>query len=208
MIKHRKIYITFLIIVLRVATSQAQDNSFEYNIIPSDSNLAVWINLSSFLTFTRIEDLNDGEQYSIYGMVSLNRPKKFYGSELIEKKDFLINTSFFILTEDYQVERIQNSEKDYYKFSTEAELHKFFSDSIFVFFQNMDKINKKNRYYLEINLDYIKSGLARYNSTNKITDKNSSPIKYLFGKFLEITGYGKTSQSFKSASFKIKDFEN
>lgn len=208
MLNYRKIYITFLIIVTWAGIIQARDNSFEYNIIPSDSNLAVWVNLSPFLTSTRIDDLKDGEQYSIYGMVSLNRAKKFYGSELIDKKDFFINTSFFILTEDFQIEKFQNSEKNTCKFSTEAELHKFFTDSIFVFFQRTDKLNDHDRYYLEINLEYLKSGLARYNSANKITDENSSPIKYLFGKFLEITGYGKTSQSFKSESFRIKDFEN
>lgn len=111
MLNYRKIYITFLIIVTWAGIIQARDNSFEYNIIPSDSNLAVWVNLSPFLTSTRIDDLKDGEQYSIYGMISLNRAKKFYGSELIDKKDFFINTSFFILTEDFQIEKFQNSEK-------------------------------------------------------------------------------------------------
>lgn len=177
----------------------------EYDIFRHDSRISIWLNLAQFLSSKRVEHLKEGIDFALEYHLILSRPKRFWGAEQAAKATGSIKIGYRIVTEDYFLSTPKLSFEDGRRFVSLAKLHQFLADSIVVDIAHYDELDRHVRYTLEVKLTCILLTSFNLTSDDDSSDESDSPLKYLFRKFLQLTGFGREEYSVKSRSFLLSE---
>jgi hypothetical protein len=180
-------------------------DQLEYGIQQSDGHLQGWVNLSALVTSQWLENLREGVDYLIAYDLALLRPRRVWGAETMANASGYIRISYRIITEDYLVEGPTSDSSASRSFVALPKLHAFLADSLIVNVALIDSLNSDNRYVLEVELDCARSSIVDFVTGRDDPDRSESPIKYLFKKFLQVTGQGRNTYKFKSEPFSLTE---
>jgi len=87
-------------------------------------------------------------------------------------------------------------------------LHAFLADSVVVNVALVDSLNIDIRYILEVELDCARSSIVDFVTGRDDPGQSESPMKYLFKKFLQVTGQGRNIYKFKSEPFSLTEISD
>ena len=193
-------------VAISVPTAAAEDSApFEYDIIGRDGHIAVWLNLAGFLTTVQVERLKEGIDVSLDYQLILSRPRRLWGAEQVAKTTGSVIIGYRIVTEGYFLSAAELGFEGERHFVSLARLHQFLTDSIVVDMANFDELDPRRRYTVEVKLACIQLTSLNIASDDGFSGESSSPVKYLFRKFLRLTGFGREEYSVKSRLFSLSE---
>jgi len=180
-------------------------DQLEYGIQRSNGHLQSWVDLSALVTSQWLENLREGVDYLIAYDIALLRPRRLWGAENMANTTGYIRISYRIITEDYLVEGPSSDSTASRSFVSLPKLHAFLADSVVVNVALVDSLNIDIRYILEVELDCARSSIVDFVTGRDDPGQSESPMKYLFKKFLQVTGQGRNIYKFKSEPFSLTE---
>ncbi len=204
----RLIFLFFVLaglLIPKTITAADETEALEYDIFKRDDSISVWVNLSQFLTSKRVEYLKEGIDLVIEYQLTLKRPRRLWGSEQIIKTTGSMRIGYRIVTEDYIVSAPKLGLEGNRHFLSLAKLHQYLSDSVVVNLTDCSALLPDRRYVLELKIACILLTALNLASGSDTTTETSSPLKYLFQKFLSITGFGRDEYSAVSRPFSVTE---
>ncbi|MFQ6007938.1 MAG: DUF4390 domain-containing protein [Candidatus Zixiibacteriota bacterium] len=186
-------------------TAADKTEALEYDIFERDDSIAVWLNFAQFLTSKRVENLKEGIDLAIEFQLTLKRPRRLWGSERIMTTTGSMKIEYRIVTEDYVVSAPKLGLAGDRCFLSLAKLHHFLNDSVEVNLADCSALFPDKRYVLELKVTCILLTTLNLASNADTTTETSSPLKYLFRKFLSITGFGRDEYFAKSRPFSVTE---
>ena len=69
----------------------------------------------------------------------------------------------------------------------------------------IDSLNSENQYVLEVELECARSSIVDFVTGRDNPERDESPIRYLFKKFLQLTGQGRNRYKFRSEPFSLTE---
>ena len=140
--------------------------------------------------------------------IALLRPRRLWGTETMTIASGYIRISYRIITEDYLVEGPSSDSAASRTFLSLPKLHTFLADSVLVNVALVDSLNSEIRYILEVELDCARSSIVDFITGRDDPGQPESPVKYLFKKFLQVTGQGRNVYKFKSEPFSLTEISD
>jgi hypothetical protein len=203
----RLTFLSFVLVGLLTPKTIIADETeiLEYDIFKRDDSVAVWLNLAQFLTSKRVEYLKEGIDLAIEFQLTLRRPRRLWGSERIIKTTGSMRIGYRIVTEDYVVSAQKLGSAGDRCFLSLAKLHQYLNDSVVVNLADCSALQPGIRYELELKAVCILLTALNLASGTDTTAETSSPLKYLFQKFLNITGFGRDEYSAVSRPFSVTE---
>jgi hypothetical protein len=180
-------------------------DQLEYGIQQSDGYLQGWLNLSALVTAQWLENLKEGVDYLIAYDIALLRPRKLWGAETTARTSGYLRISYRIITGDFVVEGPGDDTASSRSFVSLPKLHGYLADSVVVDVAMVDSLNPDVRYVLEVELDCARSSIVDFVTGRDDPHRSESPIRYLFKKFLQVTGQGRNQYKFKSEPFSLAE---
>jgi hypothetical protein len=206
----RLIFLFFVLVGLLTPKTIVADETevLDYDIFKRDDSIAVWLNLSQFLTSKRVEYLKEGIDLVIEYQLTLKRPRRLWGSERIIKTTGSTRIGYRIVTEDYMVSAPILGSAGNRHFLSLPKLHQYLNDSVVVNLVDCSALLPGGRYVLELKIACILLTALNLASGTDTTAETSSPLKYLFQKFLSITGFGRDEYSAVSRPFSVTELDS
>lgn len=187
----------------RIAADDRPDP--EFDLLRTNGQLVVLLDLAPFISAHEVELLKDGLDHTIRYQLDLVRPRRIWGAETKAVRKGRIKISYRLLTSDFQLVDSRADTVSERTFRSLAKLHRFLADSIHIPVATLDSLDEDHYYVMEIKIICLTPGIALL--TGDRPDKSTSPVGYLFGKFLDISGYGRSEQETKSRPFRISEIE-
>ena len=205
----KRLFAVALIVVAAVVAPPSimadESGQIEYGVQRSNGSLQGWVDLSALVTSQWVENLQEGVDYLIAYDFALLRPRRVWGAETMAKTSGFIRISYRIITEDFLVEGPSSDSAAARTFVSLPKLHAFLADSVAVDIALVDSLDRDVRYVLEVELDCARSSIVDYVTGRDNPEQSESPIRYLFKKFLQVTGQGRNVYKFKSEPFSLVD---
>ncbi len=180
-------------------------DQLEYGIQRNNGHLQSWVNLSALVTSQWLENLQEGVDYLIAYDIALLRPRRLWGAETMANASGYIRISYRIITEDYLVEGPTSDSAASRSFVALPKLHASLADSVVINIALVDSLDSDVRYVLEVKLDCARSSIVDFVTGRDDPGRSESPVKYLFKKFLQVTGQGRNVYKFKSEPFSLTE---
>ena len=190
-----------LLCVLTNRTAQAEpDIELAYDIFSRHDTAIVWIDLSPFLTPAQTSRLNDGIDLLFQYDLRLAVPRRLWGDITTTEKQEAVRMSYHVVTKEYELSSTLADWNDRH-FPSLAQLSSFLADSINAPLLPMDSLDIGKRYTLDLKVTTI--ALTGFSPTPESADSagSDSPLRFLFKKFLSITGFGRREFETKSRPF-------
>ncbi|HWR83277.1 MAG TPA: hypothetical protein VN285_08240 [Candidatus Deferrimicrobium sp.] len=199
-----RLFAALFIFGIRSAGAAGELPVVDYGILRQRDSLAVWIDLAGCLTSGRLDQLKEGNGLAIEYKVELSRPRRLWGSEQVARKDGFVLIDFRFITEDFFLEAPQLGIADSRHLNSVAGLQDFLADSIIVGLVAWPALDTQKVYAVSIEVTSISlSGLNLAAGGPK--GDSGSPLKYLFGQFLRLTGFGRQRFSATSRPFSLSE---
>jgi len=192
-------------LVPRAILAADEPEPIEYDIFLRNGHISVWLNLSQLISSKQVERLKEGIDFAIEYRLILSQPRRLWGSKQVAETTGLIKVSYRIVTEDFTLSALKLGLESSRRFVSLAKLHQFISDSIVVDITDFQGLNRHRQYVLEVKLTCILLTTFNLASGADSSGASESPLKYLFRKFLHITGFGHEEHSFKSRPFSLSE---
>ena len=173
----------------------------EFGVQDNEPYLGAWLDLSPLVTQSRVDKIRDGVDLLVDFNLNLNRPKKLFGAETVISQHGIVQIGYRIVTEDFIVRLAGDGLKGTGRFASQAELHRFLTDSIMVDLIEYSELDSLERYRLKMDLACISLTGLILGSPPDSSGKDESALKYLFRHFLKITGFGRDSYSGETMPF-------
>lgn len=191
-----------VLLLLAPGLSSAQDSrEIEFDIFQIDKALAVWFDLAPVISSKRVSQMQDGIDLAVEYSVSLRRPRKLWGSQLIDRREGMYRIGHRLVTEDFLLSDVTADTTVQIAFLSLAKLHQYLTDSIIVTLCAMDSLEDRQKYYMELKLTCISLTSINLAADGEAASDGESPVKYLFKKFLEATDFGREDYAVRSRSF-------
>ncbi len=182
---------------------KADEPEFEFGLYKHSDSLAAWVDLAPLLNSVWIEQLSDGLDYSINCEFALLRPRRLWGNARVAEAVTSFQISYLRLTEEYRVSRIEAEGSVELKLSSQAMLYRWLTDSVYANLVLVDSLQGDRRHILEIRIETISGSLAGLVEDGR--SGSNSPVRYLFDKFLDLSGLGQENHEIRSAPFLVSD---
>ena len=189
-------------LVLATPGTASSESTIEFEVCQSQDSLCAWINLSDLLTANRVAHLKEGIPVSIECRCVLVRPRRLWGHEKLAEASWKTRLVHRSVTNDYFLETTDGREV---VFSSLARLHRYLSDSVTVQMLPMVLLDSATSYRLQVNLSLLWLTALNVSPTADGTNSPGSMLRYLFGNFLEFSGYGREELELESGSFSPPD---
>ena len=157
------------------------------------------------VTKSRVDKIRDGVDFLIDFRLTLNRPKRLFGSETVVNRHGIVQIAYRIVTEDFTVRLGGKDFQNTGSFASLAELHRYLTDSIVVDLIGYSKLDSHRRYRLKLDLTCISMSGLNLEPVANSADSDDSALKYLFRHFLKLTGFGRDSYSGETLLFSPAD---
>jgi hypothetical protein len=177
-----------LLLSLARPCAAATEDQIEFEIGQCQDSLCAWINLSDLLTSSRVARLKEGVPVAIECRCTVVRPRRLWGHEKIIEADWRARLIHRPVTEDFLLESTNGGEV---VLSSLARLHRYLADSVTVMMLPMDSLDKSTSYRLKVNLALTWLTVFNVSPTTDETGSPGSILRFLFGNFLEVSGYGR-----------------
>jgi len=176
------------------------DIELAYDIFSRGDSVMVWLDLSPFLTDPQVSRLNDGIDLLFQYNLRLAIPRRLWGDVTVTEKEEAVRMSYHLVTHDYLLTSTFAGWHDRH-FPALDQLAAFLADSINAPLLPMDSLNGGKRYTLDLKVTTI--ALTGFNPTPDSADSSGSdsPLRFLFKKFLSLTGFGRREFEAKSRPF-------
>lgn len=176
------------------------DIDLAYDIFRHNDSVTVWLDLSPFLTDPQISRLNDGIDLLFQYNLRLAIPRRLWGDVTVTEKEEAVRMSYRLVTHDYILTSTLPGWHDRH-FPALDQLTSFLADSINAPLLPIDSMNAGKRYTLDLKVTTI--ALTGFNPTPETADSagSDSPLRFLFKKFLSLTGFGRREFETKSRPF-------
>ncbi len=174
------------------------ESTIEFEVSQAQDSLCVWINLSDLLTADRVVHLNEGVPVLIECRCTLIRPRRLWGVEKLTETGLVTRLVHRPVTKDYFLETADGRE---IVFSSLARLHRYLSDSIVVKMLPVASLDKSSSYRLKVNLSLLWLTALNVSPTADGDSPPESVLRFLFGNFLEFSGYGREELELESGLF-------
>lgn len=173
----------------------------DFGVLDSEPNLAAWLDLAPLVSKSKVDKIRDGVDLLIDFRLTLNRPRRFFGSETVVSRHGIVQIAYRIVAEDYIVRLGGKDFQSSGKFTNLAELHRYLTDSIVVALVDYSELDSLKRYRLRLDLTCISVSGLNLEQTAESADGDESPLKFLFRHFLKLTGFGRDSYSGETLLF-------
>ncbi|HOP08103.1 MAG TPA: DUF4390 domain-containing protein [candidate division Zixibacteria bacterium] len=191
--------------LIATSTDAEESGSLDFDLYRTDSNLVIWIDFSSLLTSRRVEGLREGVDLQVDYNVRLVQPRRLWGERAVVEESGSFELNYRLITDRFEWNPSDSADSLLHSFSSLAKLHRFLADSILISIALNDRINNHNRYCLTLNAACISMTTFNLPESSDPASSGSSPLRFLFASFLELTGYGRSDFSTRSEPFKISD---
>lgn len=178
----------------------------DFDIFSRHDSLIVWVNLAPLVSSRRLEEMKQGIDLGIEWDLSLQRPKRFWGAENIAEVSGVKQIGYRIVTEDFSISASLADSVVERKFISLSQLHLFLSDSVLVPLCPLTELDHHKRYYIDLSLTCI--SLTSINLATDAGERSDSPLRTLFGTFLELTDFGREEYGVKSRSFSLSEIQS
>jgi hypothetical protein len=176
------------------------DIELAYDIFSRGDSVMVWLDLSPFLTDPQIARLNDGIDLLFQYNLRLAIPRRLWGDVTVTETEETVRMSYHLVTHDYALTSTYAGWHNRH-FPTLDLLTAFLADSINAPLLPTDSMNGGKRYTLDLKITTI--AVTGFNPTPESADSSGSdsPLRFLFKKFLSLTGFGRREFETKSRPF-------
>jgi len=110
-----------------------------------------------------------------------------------------------LVTDDYFLLRELSGSENIRRFQSLAGLHRFLADSSSYPVTACDRLDSLKRYVLRIEVTSISLSDLNLFAVDSTASEGGSPIKFLFGQFLRLTGFGREKLSVRTRPFSIAE---
>lgn len=179
----------------------------DYSLSRQDGHLYAWLDLSGLVTSALVNKMQDGVEFAFTCRVSVLRPRRLWGAVTTANSTTSFNLAYGIVTEDYHVSYQTTADEPERRFSSLARLHQFLADSIAARIVSIDSLKSDDRYFIRVHISRLSITALRLLPGDTPADK-SSPVRYLFDKFLQYTGFGRKEYSVTSRLFSLDEIED
>jgi len=194
----------FSLTALFATPALADDFPAEYDIFVKDNALTIWTDLSDLVGTTEIEDLHDGIDLLFDCKFRLLAPRRFFGDRLVASAAFSLRISQRPLTEDFVLIDDLTGDSLGPPLVKTSQLLSYLRDSLFTRVMALDSLDRDRRYRPEFRLDVISLTLLNLTDREQSAQgRGESPVRFLFRKFLDISGYGRRGFQTKTRSFRL-----
>ncbi|MFH1687019.1 MAG: DUF4390 domain-containing protein [bacterium] len=186
-------------LVASVAEGDALD-SVSYSLFVAESTLFVQPDLSPIVTAGRVRSLKDGLSLRVDCQVSLQRPKRLLGVQELVAVQQAVTLDYHLASAAYRVQPTQGNGESVRTVGSLARLHRYLADSLTIAVAHVGTLDAEIYYRLQLTVTcYRPSVLTSLTESNEA----DSPLMYIFGRFLEATGYGQAEYHVHSPEFRI-----
>jgi hypothetical protein len=197
-----------LALLLGAGSVEAQGTGLAYDIFDRAGNLTAWLDLAPFLDSRSVEQLRDGIDLILDCQVSVGIPRRFFGDRRVARQTRSLLIRYRPVTEDFTLEVLDDSSQSPRQYISLAGLHQFLHDSIEVAIASLDSLEASERYVLDVQIASISLTDINIGADRKSPEGAESPVKYLFRRFLDVTGYGREEYEVRSRPFALSELEH
>ena len=200
-----------VVVIFFIGSAQLRADELEaldFDIFRSNGAVALRLDLAPLISSNRVEQMNEGIDMAIDCQLSLRRPRKLWGSETILEKHKLLKVGYRLVTEEYRLGELTRPGIAERTFISLAKLHQYLADSVIVSLGDIDKLDKQNRYYIDLKLTCISLTSFNLAADAKSGNNSESPVKFLFRQFLDVTNFGREDYELRSRPFSLDDLES
>jgi hypothetical protein len=180
--------------------------SLDFDILRTGDSLTVWVDMEPLLTEERVDQMKQGIDLALQYELTLLRPRRIWGAQKMNSSTGYLRMGYRLVAEDFFLSHSLSTSDTDRHFLSLAPLGEYLTDSIQPALCNVDSLDQSTRYYLELKITAI--SLTAFNlasEENAAEGQESSPIRYLFKKFLEMTDFGREEFQFKSRLFSLSE---
>ncbi len=180
--------------------------SIDFDIFRSGDSLNVWLDMEPLVTSERVEQMKQGIDLAIQYDLTLMRPRRLWGAQKLNSFSGFLHIGYRVVAEDFFLSRTVAATDSALFFVSVEPLAEFLTDSIQAALCDVDSLDSSARYYLELKITAITLTAFNLASEDDTPEgQESSPIKYLFKKFLQFTDFGREEFQFKSRLFSLSE---
>lgn len=178
------------------------EGQIDYVLCRQDGLLCARLDLSGLVSSKLVEEMEDGVEFALACRVSLLRPRRIWGSVTVARSVRLLRIGYGVVTEDFRATFADSLSGREIRFPSLAGLHQFLADSVTAEIIAIDSLETENRYFVRIQISRL--SLTALNLASRQTPaESSSPVRFLFDKFLQFTGFGREEYSVESRLFSL-----
>ncbi len=180
----------------------AQDDiDIAYDIFRHDDNVMVWVDLSRFMSEAQVEKVRDGIDLVFELDLHLAIPRRLWGERSVVNTSTAYRLGYHLVTRDFWLTSLDGNQEVEKQFLTSSSLLDYLADSVETKLISFDSLDPGSHYTLALKV--IRSSLSAIDLPRPKGDSggSSSPLEFLFRKFLSLTGFGQTKYQTKSRSF-------
>ena len=194
----------FLLLLLFVGVEHpaAQDDlDIAYDIFRRDDSVMVWVDLSRFMSEAQVEKIRDGIDVMFELDLHLAIPRRLWGERSVVRTSSAFRLGYHPVTQDFWLRSPDGGQEAERQFLTSSNLLEYLADSVETKLISFDSLDPGSHYTLALKV--IRSSLSGLDLPQPSGDSggSSSPLEFLFKKFLSLTGFGQTEYETKSRSF-------
>jgi hypothetical protein len=169
--------------------------------------VTVWCDLTPCLTSKIVKQLKEGIDVAVDCHVNLGIPRHLLGDRQVASQHFMPRLSYRALTGEFTLSDFEDTTTTPTNFASLAGLYDYLRDSIESCLAPLDSLDDEQRYELGLNLTVV--ALTDFNTVSGEPSSSgpSSPLEFLFRRFLEFTKYGRTEYSTRSRAFSLDELE-
>ncbi|MDF1543752.1 MAG: DUF4390 domain-containing protein [bacterium] len=182
---------------------RAGEPDLEFGLYLKDDSVTAWVDLAPLLNSVWIEQLADGLDYTVSCKFELLRPRRLWGNAQVGSAITSFQISYSRLSGEFRIRRFDPDRPVEHRLSSQAELHKWLADSVSAGLGVTDSLQTDRKHLLSIRVETISGSLASL--AEEGDSGTDSPIRYLFDKFLDISGLGRESYEIRSTPFHLSD---
>ncbi|HUV31513.1 MAG TPA: DUF4390 domain-containing protein [Acidobacteriota bacterium] len=195
-----------VLLVAGPGDARADELTVEFDIFVTGSDVAVWIDLRRFLGAEEVEQLRDGIDVLFECRLALTASRRFFGDRRVGARERTFQVRFRPVAEDFVIIISTVDSGRAGPFVSLTGLNRYLEDSVIIPLAVVDSLDPDVRYALQVTIACIT--LTDFNLAEPAADRpgsSESPVRFLFRKFLGLTGYGRREYSAHSRSFSLPE---